>query len=85
MEISPVTRYLIRAAFATALAFLSALGAAMPDGISGTEWIIIATATVTAGSAWLGLGAASPTLEPRVGNTADWAEGAARAENATKA
>lgn len=61
-------RYFIRAGLSTALAFLSALAAAMPDGISGTEWVVMASATVSAAGLYLGIGAASETVEPRVGN-----------------
>lgn len=71
---SPTARYFLRAGFATALAGLSAVGTAIPDGISSTEWIIVATAVVGAASAYLGFGAASENLEPNVGNTKPAAE-----------
>lgn len=54
----------VRAAVATALAGLTALGTAISDDvITNQEWVAIAIATTTAFGAWLGLGAKTD-LEP---------------------
>lgn len=63
---SQQVKFYVRAGLATALAFLSALGVAITDGISGTEMVAIATATLTAAGIYLGLGFGT-SLEPDVG------------------
>lgn len=65
---SAQSRYILRASFATVLAFLAALSTAIDGGISSTEWVVIATATVSVLAAYLGVGAAVPSVEPFIGN-----------------
>jgi hypothetical protein len=45
----------------TAVAFLSALGVAMPGGVTGEEWVAIALATVIGMAAAFGITWATPT------------------------
>jgi hypothetical protein len=46
----PITAY-AKAITATVLAFLGALSTALPEGVSGQEWIAIAVTTIVAGGA----------------------------------
>lgn len=68
---SPGARTAFRTGITTALAFLGALGTALVDGsISPVEGVAIATATVTAAGAWLGIGYSSQS-EPFFGPAGD--------------
>lgn len=60
-------RVALRAGIAITLAFLAALATAIVDGVTASEWITIATATLTVAGAWVGLGAASGNVEPFFG------------------
>jgi hypothetical protein len=65
-------RYFLRAAIAAVLAGLGAAGGALVDGgLSPIECVTIATATLGAAGAWLGVGAAVPQVEPHIGNKLD--------------
>ena len=72
---SPQSRYLLRAGVATVLAFLASLATAITDdAVTGAEWVTIAIATVGALGAYLGVGAAVPSVEPFVGNKYEGAD-----------
>lgn len=50
---------------ATAVTFLGSLSVALPDGVTGQEWITIAIATLTAAGVVLGVpNAAKPAAAP---------------------
>ena len=66
---SPGSRYALRAGVATLLGLLGALQVALIDGsFSALDGIAVATATVTVAGGYLGIGAASGSMEPFVGN-----------------
>lgn len=66
---SPQSRYLLRAGVATGLGALGALQVALIDGsFSALDGVAIATATLTVAGGYLGIGAASGSMEPFVGN-----------------
>jgi hypothetical protein len=68
-------RTFLRTAVETGLAFLGALQVAIFDGsISGMEWVGISTATLTAFGGYLGIGAASGSVEPFFVNELENAE-----------
>ena len=72
---SSTARTFLRASITTVLAFLGALGTAIVDNaITPVEWVMIATATVGAFGAYLGVGAVVPQAEPFFGNRMDRVE-----------
>lgn len=63
------SRYVLRAFVAATLAGLGAAGTALADGaVQPVEWIGIASAVFGAFGVYLGVGAASPPVEPNIGN-----------------
>ena len=61
--------YAIRIGFFALVAGLASLKASIGDGVDAGEWVDIISATVVAGGAYAGIGAASKTVEPTIGNT----------------
>lgn len=75
MKESATLRYMLRAVVAMTLSGLGALGTAYVDGgIDPVEVIAVATATIGALGAYLGLGGAWPQMEPFIGNKLEGAE-----------
>lgn len=71
---SSTARTFLRAAVASALSFLGALQLAMVDGITSQEWVGVAIATVGVLGGYLGIGAASGSMEPFFVNKLEGAE-----------
>lgn len=61
---SSTARTFLRASVSAGLAFLGALQLAMVDGITSQEWVGVAIATVGVLGGYLGIGAASGSMEP---------------------
>lgn len=72
---TPGARYVLRAIVAALLAGLGAAGTALVDGsFSPVEIIGVATAVLGVFGGYLGIGAATPAVEPFVGNQYNNAE-----------
>ena len=72
---TPGARYVLRAVVSAILAGLGATTAALSDGSFSTpEYVSIASAVFGAFAVYLGVGAATPAVEPFVGNQYNNAE-----------
>lgn len=61
--------YVIRICITAAIAGLASLKASIGDGLDNAEIVDVISATLVAGAAYAGIGAASKTVEPEIGNT----------------